>query len=69
MLNIFSYHLSKQGTTKINLAVDKLPDFHCCKSVDELQYTGTIHIGSERYVAILLHMFSGPCKENRYLEW
>ncbi|KAA3457506.1 pyridine nucleotide-disulfide oxidoreductase domain-containing protein 2-like isoform X1 [Gossypium australe] len=35
------------GTTKINVAVDKLPDFHCCKSIDGLQYTGTIHIGSE----------------------
>ncbi|KAL9158553.1 hypothetical protein ABFS82_08G076600 [Erythranthe guttata] len=38
------------ATTKINLAVDKLPQFNCCKinSPDAgPQHTGTIHIGSE----------------------
>ncbi|XP_057955635.1 uncharacterized protein LOC131149249 isoform X2 [Malania oleifera] len=38
------------GTTKINLAVDKLPQFQCCKfSHPEAgpQHMGTIHIGSE----------------------
>ncbi|KAI3451699.1 hypothetical protein Pfo_008364 [Paulownia fortunei] len=38
------------ATTKINLAVDKLPQFHCCKlnSPDAgPQHIGTIHIGSE----------------------
>ncbi|KAL6542292.1 hypothetical protein OROMI_023894 [Orobanche minor] len=39
------------ATTKINLAVDKLPQFHCCElsgSVAGPQHMGTIHIGSER---------------------
>ncbi|PIN07087.1 Phytoene desaturase [Handroanthus impetiginosus] len=38
------------ATTKINLAVEKLPQFHCCKldSPDAgPQHMGTIHIGSE----------------------
>ncbi|KAL3630295.1 hypothetical protein CASFOL_023279 [Castilleja foliolosa] len=38
------------ATTKINLAVDKLPHFHCCKlngSEVGPQHIGTIHIGSE----------------------
>ncbi|XP_020092096.1 pyridine nucleotide-disulfide oxidoreductase domain-containing protein 2 isoform X1 [Ananas comosus] len=38
------------GTTKINLAVDRLPQFQCCKG-NHLetgpQHVGTIHIGSE----------------------
>lgn len=39
------------ATTKINLAVDKLPEFGCCKlgSPDAgPQHMGTIHIGAER---------------------
>ncbi|KAF9620525.1 hypothetical protein IFM89_013146 [Coptis chinensis] len=39
------------GTTKINLAIDRLPQFQCCKStLHEAgpQHVGTIHIGSER---------------------
>ncbi|XP_031255050.1 pyridine nucleotide-disulfide oxidoreductase domain-containing protein 2-like [Pistacia vera] len=38
------------GTTKINLAVNKLPQFSCCKlshSDPGPQHVGTIHIGSE----------------------
>ncbi|XP_051140411.1 uncharacterized protein LOC127257908 isoform X8 [Andrographis paniculata] len=38
------------ATTKINLAVDKLPQFHCCKlngGDAGPQHMGTIHIGSE----------------------
>ncbi|XP_057529020.1 uncharacterized protein LOC130807719 [Amaranthus tricolor] len=40
------------GTTKINLAVDKLPQFGCCNNkISHLnggpEHTGTIHIGSE----------------------
>ncbi|GMI68146.1 hypothetical protein like AT5G49555 [Hibiscus trionum] len=38
------------ATTKINLAVDKLPEFNCCKSIypgSGPQHTGTIHVGSE----------------------
>ncbi|KAJ4963842.1 hypothetical protein NE237_023781 [Protea cynaroides] len=37
------------GTTKINLAVDTLPQFQCCKPCIEAgpQHVGTIHIGSE----------------------
>ncbi|KAK3224114.1 hypothetical protein Dsin_011139 [Dipteronia sinensis] len=38
------------GVTKINVAIDKLPEFHCCKSSHlEVgpQHTATIHIGSE----------------------
>ncbi|KAF8377933.1 hypothetical protein HHK36_031322 [Tetracentron sinense] len=38
------------GTTKINLATDRLPQFQCCKpTLSEAgpQHVGTIHIGSE----------------------
>lgn len=38
------------GTTKINLAVDKLPQFECCKPAHPdagPEHVGTIHIGSE----------------------
>ncbi|KAJ7953004.1 pyridine nucleotide-disulfide oxidoreductase domain-containing protein 2 [Quillaja saponaria] len=38
------------GTTKINVAVDKLPEFQCCKLSHPNsgpQHVGTIHIGSE----------------------
>ncbi|CAK9162342.1 unnamed protein product [Ilex paraguariensis] len=38
------------GTTKINLAVDRLPKFQCCKLSHPdagPQHVGTIHIGSE----------------------
>ncbi|MCL7046264.1 hypothetical protein MKW94_001742 [Papaver nudicaule] len=38
------------GTTKINLAVDKLPQFKCCKpcgSEAGPEHMGTIHIGAE----------------------
>ncbi|XP_010254832.1 PREDICTED: pyridine nucleotide-disulfide oxidoreductase domain-containing protein 2 isoform X2 [Nelumbo nucifera] len=38
------------GTTKINIAVDRLPQFQCCNpSIQEAgpQHVGTIHIGSE----------------------
>ncbi|XP_022896300.1 pyridine nucleotide-disulfide oxidoreductase domain-containing protein 2-like isoform X2 [Olea europaea var. sylvestris] len=38
------------ATTKINLAVNKLPQFHCCKLGNPdagPQHMGTIHIGSE----------------------
>ncbi|KAE8693275.1 AP-3 complex subunit sigma [Hibiscus syriacus] len=38
------------ATTKINLALDKLPEFRCCKSIypgSGPQHTGTIHVGSE----------------------
>ncbi|KAK6150896.1 hypothetical protein DH2020_015828 [Rehmannia glutinosa] len=40
------------ATTKINLAVDKLPQFHCCKLNGPgagPQHMGTIHIGSESH--------------------
>ncbi|XP_074295215.1 uncharacterized protein LOC141623074 isoform X1 [Silene latifolia] len=37
------------GTTKINLAVDKLPQFQCCNSHTDVgpEHVGTIHIGAE----------------------
>lgn len=41
-----------QGTTKINLAVDRLPQFKCCNpcgSEAGPEHMGTIHIGAERY--------------------
>lgn len=44
--------LLQQGTTKINLAADKLPQFQSCKLRHPdpgPQHVGTIHIGSERY--------------------
>lgn len=47
----------EQGTTKINLAVDKLPQFQCCKLSHPdpgPQHVGTIHIGSERYDTVWL---------------
>ena len=50
--SVCGYHLLKQATTKINLAVDKLPQFQCCKIGHPdagPQHVGTIHIGSERY--------------------
>lgn len=40
-----------QATTKINVAVDRLPQFHCCKDKSPEggpEHMGTIHIGSER---------------------
>ncbi|KAG2724821.1 hypothetical protein I3760_01G036200 [Carya illinoinensis] len=43
-------HRTFMGTTKINLAVDKLPQFECCKLGHPEagpQHVGTIHIGSE----------------------
>ncbi|KAL8152065.1 hypothetical protein V2J09_021873 [Rumex salicifolius] len=45
------------ATTKINLAVDKLPQFHCCKTVKNHrdvgpEHMGTIHIGTESMVEI-----------------
>jgi hypothetical protein len=42
-----------QATTKINVAVDRLPQFHCCKDINPEggpEHMGTIHIGSERYL-------------------
>ena len=53
--------LLEQGTTKINLAVDTLPQFNCCyskmKHVDVgPEHVGTIHIGSERYDVALSRM-------------
>ncbi|KAJ0098049.1 hypothetical protein Patl1_28933 [Pistacia atlantica] len=49
-LRAIKYSDYKSGVTKINVAVDKLPHFHCCKS-NQLevgpQHTATIHIGAE----------------------
>lgn len=48
-------YLLKQATTKINVAVDSLPQFQCCKlnyPDASPQHAGTIHIGSERYTTI-----------------
>jgi hypothetical protein len=53
--SVCGFHLLKQATTKINLAVDKLPQFQCCKFGHPdagPQHVGTIHIGSERYAVI-----------------
>ncbi|XP_051214725.1 uncharacterized protein [Lolium perenne] len=39
------------ATTKINVAVDSLPQFRCCKNINPEggpEHMGTIHIGSER---------------------
>lgn len=54
----------KQATTKINLAVEKVPHFPCKFSPSEAghQLVGTIHIGAERYVKSIpsscyLHLF------------
>jgi hypothetical protein len=55
----FSHHL-KQGTTKINVAVDKLPQFHCFKTNHAEvgpQHTATIHIGFERYASICMRPY------------
>lgn len=52
-------HPTKQATTKINLAVERIPHFRCCKlSPTEAghQLVGTIHIGSERYVRVACHL-------------
>ncbi|KAK7308536.1 hypothetical protein VNO77_42149 [Canavalia gladiata] len=49
-LRTIKYSDYTSGTTKINVAVDKLPQFHCCKlNHAEIcpQHTATIHIGSE----------------------
>ncbi|XP_031255142.1 pyridine nucleotide-disulfide oxidoreductase domain-containing protein 2-like isoform X2 [Pistacia vera] len=49
-LRAIKYSDYKSGVTKINVAVDKLPHFHCCKSSQlEVgpQHTATIHIGAE----------------------
>ncbi|GAV68764.1 NAD_binding_8 domain-containing protein [Cephalotus follicularis] len=49
-IRAIKYSDYSSGTTKINLAVDKLPQFHCCKlshSDAGLEHVGTIHIGSE----------------------
>ena len=52
----------------MNLAVDTLPQFQCCKLSHPdagPQHVGTIHIGSERYAQYVLfcwfwfHVFSG----------
>lgn len=51
----------KQATTKINLAVEKIPHFPCFKlspSEAEHQLVGTIHIGSERYVRVAHQLVS-----------
>ncbi|GLT39136.1 hypothetical protein SLA2020_133430 [Shorea laevis] len=49
-LRSIKYSDYSSGTTKINLAVDKLPEFYCCKLSHPdagPQHVGTIHIGSE----------------------
>ncbi|GLT80014.1 hypothetical protein SLA2020_514770 [Shorea laevis] len=49
-IRAIKYSDYSSGTTKINLAVDKLPEFGCCKlSHREAgpQHVGTIHLGSE----------------------
>ncbi|KAL6273946.1 hypothetical protein ACE6H2_024638 [Prunus campanulata] len=49
-INAIKYSDYSSGTTKINLAVDKLPQFKCCKLSHPdagPQHVGTIHIGSE----------------------
>lgn len=38
------------ATTKINVAVDRLPQFHCCKDINPEggpEHMGTIHVGPE----------------------
>ncbi|KAK9108854.1 hypothetical protein Sjap_016914 [Stephania japonica] len=42
------------ATTKINVAVDGLPQFRCCEPLHGAgpQHVGTIHIGSEKYVTV-----------------
>lgn len=49
-LRAIKYSDYSSGTTKINLAVDHLPQFKCCKlghPDSGPQHVGTIHIGSE----------------------
>lgn len=49
----------RQATTKINLAVEKVPQFPCCNlspSESRHQLVGTIHIGAERYVRVYHHL-------------
>ncbi|XP_041009134.1 pyridine nucleotide-disulfide oxidoreductase domain-containing protein 2 [Juglans microcarpa x Juglans regia] len=49
-IRAIKYSDYSSGTTKINLAVDKLPQFKCCKIGHPdagPQHVGTIHIGSE----------------------
>ncbi|KAG2724820.1 hypothetical protein I3760_01G036200 [Carya illinoinensis] len=49
-IRAIKYSDYSSGTTKINLAVDKLPQFECCKLGHPEagpQHVGTIHIGSE----------------------
>ncbi|XP_062149257.1 uncharacterized protein LOC133857897 isoform X1 [Alnus glutinosa] len=49
-IQAIKYSDYSSGTTKINLAVDKLPQFQCCKLGHPdagPQHVGTIHIGSE----------------------
>ncbi|XVE87301.1 hypothetical protein DITRI_Ditri18aG0106300 [Diplodiscus trichospermus] len=49
-LRAIKYSDYTSGTTKINVAVDKLPQFHCCRSNNPEvgpQHTATIHIGFE----------------------
>uniref|UniRef100_A0A452Z9X2 Uncharacterized protein n=1 Tax=Aegilops tauschii subsp. strangulata TaxID=200361 RepID=A0A452Z9X2_AEGTS len=44
----------EQATTKINVAVDMLPQFYCCKNSNPEggpEHMRTIHIGSERYLS------------------
>lgn len=55
------FHSLKQATTKINIAVDKLPQFQCCKMSHPdagPQHMGTIHIGSEKYPFISMLLVS-----------
>lgn len=52
--------LLEQATTKINVAVDNLPKFKCCKLGDPSsgpQHVGTIHIGSERFAISFVFVF------------
>lgn len=52
ILNEIFFPFNTQATTKINVAVDKLPQFCCCATDMDgpgPQHIGTIHIGSERY--------------------
>ncbi|KAJ4714412.1 Pyridine nucleotide-disulfide oxidoreductase domain-containing 2 [Melia azedarach] len=49
-LRAIKYSDYYSGATKINVAIDKLPQFHCCKSSQHEvgpQHTATIHFGSE----------------------
>ncbi|KAK6258347.1 hypothetical protein SCA6_012821 [Theobroma cacao] len=56
-LRAIKYSDYNSGTTKINVAVDKLPQFHCCRSNNPEggpQHTATIHIGSERGLHLIM---------------